>query len=236
MPESRYDEHETVIEPGDIVLLYSDGITEQHNADGEMFGFGRTEALVRAAASGDDLIDRAVLGMREFAGRVEQEDDVTLVALHRGRAGSSSDTVSFAVPSEPGNEREVMDRVTAILVGALPPARLDAMRTAVSETAMNAIEHGNRNSPDLDVDVVVRRGAGAVTVEVSDFGRGMQRDADIPDLDLKLAGLQTPRGWGLFLVENLVDKVEEFSAGDRHTVRLVMFTPEPDSNPEMEQS
>jgi anti-sigma regulatory factor (Ser/Thr protein kinase) len=61
-----------------------------------------------------------------------------------------------------------------------------------------------------------------VTVEVADFGRGLRRDAETPDLDLKLAGLQTPRGWGLFLVRELVDKVEEFSDGDRHVVRLAM--------------
>jgi anti-sigma regulatory factor (Ser/Thr protein kinase) len=70
----------------------------------------------------------------------------------------------------------------------------------------------------------VRRSAEAVMVEISDFGRGRQRAADIPDIDLKLAGLQTPRGWGLFLIENLVDRVEEFADGDRHTVRLTMRT------------
>ena len=44
----------------------------------------------------------------------------------------------------------------------------------------------------------------------------------IPDLELKLAGLQTPRGWGLFLIENMVDGLEEHTHDERHTVRLVM--------------
>jgi serine phosphatase RsbU (regulator of sigma subunit)/anti-sigma regulatory factor (Ser/Thr protein kinase) len=226
MAGSEYDEHETVIEPDDIVLLYSDGITEQHDADGDMFGFGRTETLVQRAASGEELIEDAVETLGRFASSVEQEDDITLVALHRGLS-APRDTEAFTVPSEPGNEREVMDRVAAMIGDALPGPRLEALKTAVSETAMNAIEHGNRGAAELDVEVVVRQTPDAVTVEISDFGRGRQRDADIPDLDLKLAGLQTPRGWGLFLVEKLVDRCDDGVSGDRHTVRLVMQLDEP---------
>lgn len=224
MPGSSYDELQTVIEPGDIVLLYSDGITEQHDANGEMFGFGRTSDLVAAATSGDHLVDSSMQALDRFSIGVEQEDDVTLVTLHRGLAGGYHDTVNFSVPSEAGAERDVMDRVAGIVDGALPEAALNALKTAVSETAMNAIEHGNRGQVNLDVDVVVRRSAEAVTVEISDFGRGRQQAADIPDIDLKLAGLQKSRGWGLFLIENLVDRVEEFADGDRHTVRLTMRT------------
>lgn len=222
MPGSVYEEHETVIEPGDIVLLYSDGITEQHDAGGEMFGFGRTEAVVAAADSGGALVDTAILRLHEFAGGVEQEDDITLVTLHRGRSHETGDVVAFSVPSEEGREREAMARVAEIVGDTLPAERLEALKTAVSETAMNAIEHGNRGSAELSVDVVVRRSPEAVTVEIADFGRGLQHDPDLPDLELKLAGLQTPRGWGLFLVDRLVDRVEESTVGDRHLVRLIM--------------
>jgi len=222
MPGSVYDEHEAEIEPDDIILLYSDGITEQHDTDGEMFGFDRTAALVAAATSGDDLVDRSVDALGAFSAGVEQEDDITLVTLQRGRSGGYHDTASFTVPSAPGNEREVMDRVAAIVDGALSHDRLEALKTAVSETAMNAIEHGNRGDADLDVTVLVRRTAASVVVEIGDYGRGRRHEADIPDIDLKLAGLQPARGWGLFLVERLVDRVEELTAGDRHVVRLAM--------------
>lgn len=231
MPGSTYEEHETVIEPGDVVLLYSDGITEQHDASGEMFGFGRTEALVAAATSGDDLVDRCVAALADFSGAVEQEDDITLLALHRGIGDGYRDLVAFEVPSVAGNERLVMDRVAAVLDDALAPDRLDALRTAVSETAMNAIEHGNREQEHLPVEVAVRRTPDSVTVDVTDFGRGLQVRAEEPDLELKLAGLQSPRGWGLFLVERLVDRVEETTDGERHTVRLVMSTADPATGP-----
>jgi serine phosphatase RsbU (regulator of sigma subunit)/anti-sigma regulatory factor (Ser/Thr protein kinase) len=222
MSGSVYEEHETVIGPGEIVLLYSDGITEQHRADGEMFGFGRTAALVAGADTGQQLVDDAVHALGAFSAGVDQEDDITLVTLQRGRRGGVADSLSFSVASEPGNERDAMDKVASIAATALEGARLDALKTAVSETVMNAIEHGNRADAALDVLITARRTSEYVTVEVADFGRGLRQDAETPDLDLKLAGLQRPRGWGLFLVRELVDHVEEFGDGDRHVVRLVM--------------
>ena len=222
MPGSQYDETRTTIGLGELLLLYSDGITEQHDAHGEMFDYSRTEAVVRNATGSADLVRRVTAVLAEFQGDVEQEDDITLVALHRGAAGASSDTVRFAVPSELGNEREAMDRVAAIVGDALAAERLDALKTAVSEMAMNAIEHGNRADPRLDCEVTVRRTAETVVVEIADFGRGRHEMPDVPDLDLKLAGLQSPRGWGLFLARSLVDDIEEFSDGDRHLVRLTM--------------
>lgn len=226
MPGSHYDEIETVIEPADIVLLYSDGITEQHDAGGEMFGFDRTAELVGGATSGDELVDRAVQELGRFSTGVEQEDDITLVTLHRGRTGGFQAAVDFSVPSASGNERAVMDRVAEIVGGMLPPERLEALKTAVSEAAMNAIEHGNRADASLDVAVSVRVTEEGAEVSIADFGRGRLAEAEIPDLDLKLAGLQSPRGWGLFLIGQLADRVDEYVEGERHVVRLTMRTAE----------
>ena len=46
--------------------------------------------------------------------------------------------------------------------------------------------------------------------------------AATPDIDAKLEGRQSPRGWGLFLIEQMVDEVRQRSDGARHTVELVM--------------
>ena len=44
----------------------------------------------------------------------------------------------------------------------------------------------------------------------------------MPDLEAKLAGLQRPRGWGLFLIKNMVDELHESRDGEHHTVELVV--------------
>jgi hypothetical protein len=70
---------------------------------------------------------------------------------------------------------------------------------------MNAIEHGNKFRPD---PAFIRCSfqkipEGALQTRLATS----QSQAGNPDLDAKLAGLQSPRGWGLFLIKNMVDGV-----------------------------
>lgn len=241
MPGLSYDEYTAVIAPGEQVLLYSDGLTEQHDAAGEMFGFGRTADVVAQATSANELADLCVSELARFTGPdVEQEDDITMVALERASgagyaadatrsADTSDDDVDvelarFAVRSETGNERDALRRVeTATAHLDLSGDQRSRLSTAVAETTMNAIEHGNGLDAGKPVEVVVLQRPTVVEVMITDQG-GTRPDIDPvePDLALKLAGLQTPRGWGLFLVENMVDSVTHEVDGPRHTVRLTL--------------
>jgi anti-sigma regulatory factor (Ser/Thr protein kinase) len=45
-------------------------------------------------------------------------------------------------------------------------------------------------------------------------------NAEAPDIDAKLAGEQKPRGWGLFLIRNMVDQMDVASDGEGQTVTL----------------
>jgi serine phosphatase RsbU (regulator of sigma subunit) len=84
MPGMRYDEQETLLAPGESVLFYSDGLVEAHNPQGELFGFPRLKALLQDARAGRDVIAFLMNQLAAFTGPAwEQEDDVTLVALHR---------------------------------------------------------------------------------------------------------------------------------------------------------
>jgi anti-sigma regulatory factor (Ser/Thr protein kinase) len=45
----------------------------------------------------------------------------------------------------------------------------------------------------------------------------------VPDLAAKLAGEQTPRGWGLFLIKNLVDDLHVRSTQTQRTIDLILY-------------
>src|SRR3712207_3501504 len=86
MPGMDYEEKEIVLDRGESVLFYSDGLVEAHDHKGEMFGFPRLGALV---AEHDDeeersLVDFLLEELYSFTGEGwEQEDDITLVILER---------------------------------------------------------------------------------------------------------------------------------------------------------
>src|SRR5215210_575563 len=85
MPGMSYEEKEMVLDTGEGVLFYSDGLVEAHNPEGEMFSFPRLRALI--AQHGEEeraLRDVLMEELHSFTGEEwEQEDDVTLVTLQR---------------------------------------------------------------------------------------------------------------------------------------------------------
>jgi anti-sigma regulatory factor (Ser/Thr protein kinase) len=132
---------------------------------------------------------------------------------------------SFNLDSAEGNEREAMVRVAEVAVDlGLEGERLERLKTAVSEAAMNAIEHGNKGNPDLSVLITVLADDKKILVRIRDQGGGRPiPEAVTPDLEAKLAGEQSPRGWGLFLIEKMVDAMRTSTDDQHHTIELEMF-------------
>jgi serine phosphatase RsbU (regulator of sigma subunit)/anti-sigma regulatory factor (Ser/Thr protein kinase) len=229
LPGIDYEETEAVLDFGQVMLLHSDGVAEAHAESREMFGFPRLMDVVGNRSGRGEVIDRVLTELGRFTpSDGEQEDDITLVALRRLGEGAPTPAptldVVFSIPSERGNERLAMDRVADVVAPLeLDPRRLEQLKTAVSEAAMNAIEHGNGSDPEIPVDIHVRRGSGQLLVAITDRGGGPELpEAETPDLEAKLDGRQKTRGWGLFLIRNMVDDVRESSVDDLHTVELVL--------------
>ena len=80
-----YEGKQAVLESGDSILFYSDGLVEAHDPQREMFGFPRLRRLVAEHdAEERSLVDILMDELRSFAGDSwEQEDDITLVTLRR---------------------------------------------------------------------------------------------------------------------------------------------------------
>ena len=89
LPEMSYEEKETVLERGESILFYSDGLVEAHDPQREMFGIPRLRALVAEHAEKESLVDTLVKELYFFVGEGwEQEDDITLLTLRRSAARS----------------------------------------------------------------------------------------------------------------------------------------------------
>ena len=222
----RYEEKETTLDGGDYVLMYSDGLVEAHDPHGEMFGFPRLQMALGTHGDGATLNDFLLEQLAGFTGPSwEQEDDVTLVVLQCHKpAAQSSKGVVFEVPSALGNERLAMVQVAEIVqdVG-LPANRLEKLKTAVAEATMNAMEHGNQYDASIPVKIAVALEETAVRVTITDQGSGAPFSAGSPpNLAAKLAGEQSPRGWGLFLIQNMVDEMNIVQDEQHHTVELVV--------------
>ena len=83
--DTVYAEKEGTLQPGDYLLLYSDGFPEAANATGDMFGFEHTAEVIRAGCSEglspEELIDRLIAEVKAFTGDEPQADDMTCVVV-----------------------------------------------------------------------------------------------------------------------------------------------------------
>jgi len=83
MPGVEYGQDFTTLDPGDVALLYTDGITEAMNLAHEEFGMERFYQVVRENAKGTakDIADSMLAHVNEFVGTAPQHDDETLLVL-----------------------------------------------------------------------------------------------------------------------------------------------------------
>jgi sigma-B regulation protein RsbU (phosphoserine phosphatase) len=79
------EEREIQVAPGDLLVFYTDGVTEARDASRDLFGEERLQATVaaNAGASAQEVLDAILDAVREFAGDVEQSDDLTLFVIRR---------------------------------------------------------------------------------------------------------------------------------------------------------
>jgi serine phosphatase RsbU (regulator of sigma subunit)/predicted ester cyclase len=89
MPGMGYEERELLLDAGESVLFYSDGLVEAHDPKGEMFGFPRLRKLVAKYREDRLLGDFLIEELYSFVGGGwEQEDDITLLTLERSTSRS----------------------------------------------------------------------------------------------------------------------------------------------------
>ncbi|HEU5088096.1 MAG TPA: SpoIIE family protein phosphatase, partial [Roseiflexaceae bacterium] len=80
---AKYQEAEVTLEPGDTLLLVSDGVVEAHNVQGELFGFEQLEHLLAEQPANDlsMLVEMVLARVQDHIGKAEQHDDITIVAV-----------------------------------------------------------------------------------------------------------------------------------------------------------
>ena len=161
------------------------------------------------------------LALHYDEGSVRDQDNHS-PAVNAASGEDWSTLVKFELPSDPGIEREAMEKVAdAVRSLGIPTTSMERLKTAVAEATMNAIEHGNKFRSDLTVLIELFSTPERLKVRITDHGGGQPiPNAIHPDLDAKLAGRQSPRGWGLFLIKNMVDDMKVYSDDTHHVVEL----------------
>jgi serine/threonine-protein kinase RsbW len=223
----KFEQLQIALQPDDLLVFYTDGIVDMANGMVEPFGFERFQESIKrhAAIPLDELPKRLIADAEAYTGVREHIDDLTLMVVRVGeinvkpqlavaegavQCSEAPGEIRLSLPSSLGYEKLAMEAsATMAKMMGFSPARVEDLRTAVSETCINAIEHGNKLNAANRVDVLIHSSPQALTVQVIDNGSGFAGVPNYsPQLEKKICGEETPRGLGLFLIEKLVDHVE----------------------------
>jgi serine phosphatase RsbU (regulator of sigma subunit)/anti-sigma regulatory factor (Ser/Thr protein kinase) len=190
---------------GDAVLLYSDGLSEAMNPNGEMFGTARLSRLLadlngeRAPAC---IIAEAVRAeIRAFLDGQRPGDDSTciVVGFPAGKRAHAQVQLRWK-PDELARMRAELGRIAT---GAgLSDDAVQALVLAASETGANIIRHVPQPLPGATIHVAVLARPEGMEVVFHYLGQAFEQPGDDPDFSGK-----REHGFGLFIVRNSVDDV-----------------------------
>jgi sigma-B regulation protein RsbU (phosphoserine phosphatase) len=85
MSETEYSDSRVILEPGDMIVAYTDGVTEAMNGERELYSDARLQSKVATLAGStvENTVKQIVASVRTHAAGAPQSDDIAVLALKR---------------------------------------------------------------------------------------------------------------------------------------------------------
>jgi serine phosphatase RsbU (regulator of sigma subunit)/anti-sigma regulatory factor (Ser/Thr protein kinase) len=188
------------LSPGDVILLYSDGVTEARDLAGRMFGSASLARHLRACAhlSAQEIVDHLIAAVAAFVGDQGPRDDLSCVAV---KMAGGPPVHRVELPIDLGSVRLARDFLHEHLADLGPGKVHHELDLAVCELLSNIIRHGFGGDREGTIVVECVRYPGRIHVRICDEGKAF----DPSSADAEEPNLISEGGLGLFLVCRLVD-------------------------------
>ena len=221
-----YAEGRDTMEPGDMLLLYTDGVTEAMDVEGRLFSENRLEQLLTGMDTddADKVVDNTLIAVQAFEGEAERADDITILAL--AFHGRSEDaliaerriTINNRMP-EIASVNETFEDF-AEKFGVPRPI---AMKFSLifDDILNNVISYAYHDDDEHDIEVRMERAGERLIVTIADDGVPFNPlSVAAPRTDLALEDREAG-GLGIHLVRNLVDEVSYQRRIDKNVLTLM---------------
>jgi sigma-B regulation protein RsbU (phosphoserine phosphatase) len=231
MPKLPQGERSITVAPGEVVFLYTDGVTEAFDAEGTQFDEQRMLDVLKERLAGETLVERMIGAVERFSDGAERSDDVTVLALDRtaSAAGTPADDATVLEVTAANRIDALQDLAAA--VGAFAEANGLAMRDAmhldlaVEEIASNVIKYGFEpgDAREDAITLSLSLSGDALAIRISDHGRPFDplADAPMPDVDADMED-RPIGGLGVHLVKTVMTDLRYTRADDRNVLDMVL--------------
>lgn len=218
MGDVHYTEHTAQLDPGDTLLLYTDGVTEATNAQNELFGDDRLLSSLAACNECDpeEVCARVKKDVDAFVGSAPQFDDITMLAVKFICGGTSISVKVFP-------KVENLERLTAFVEGVLgntdtPMKTITQMDVAIDEVFSNIVSYSG--ATEVTLTIYIMDNPSAIKLTFVDDGKPYNPlEKDDPDVTLS-AEERGVGGLGIFIVKKMMDSLEYERNGEKNQLTL----------------
>ena len=222
-----YTTQECRLTPGDMVFLYTDGLTEAMNMKHELFGIKRIEAVLKAFDGKGDIPTESLINLvtsqaAAFVGEAEQSDDLTLLAVQytpqeKPLILRESLTITNKVSEITKLNAFVQSATTAV---HMENDLANKIKLAVEEAVTNCVEYAYPPGTIGSVNVVIEADDTKIRFIVTDTGADFD-PTSVRKADTTLTVDERPiGGLGVFLVRNLMDSINYERADGKNILRM----------------
>jgi serine phosphatase RsbU (regulator of sigma subunit)/anti-sigma regulatory factor (Ser/Thr protein kinase)/putative methionine-R-sulfoxide reductase with GAF domain len=221
LPKETYQEKRISYDPDDVLVLYTDGVTEAVNTKNEEYGERRLKTKIRSArgSTSESIMKLIIADINKHQGTSEPFDDITLMIVKLKdpqRMGAK-----LRVVSQLQNVRVILNEADRILKAANAGREQSSdVLTSVDEAFANIVHHGYENRSDgvIDVDMVLEKGVFCITF-TDEAQQGVPPPLQ-PVLGRALLDKKGNLGIGRYLIHNLMDDVQYERVGIQNRLTI----------------
>lgn len=213
----QYKGEETVLQSGDMIFLYTDGLTEAMNSERKQFGRQHLKDIIVGTSDNSprELAEIIYNKVREHAGDTEQSDDITLLAIKWQQAAGSP--LQLKIRADMDDIGELTDFVSqAGLQTGLSEKETKRLRLALEEAVANVINYSEATYVAIEADKIDTR----LRVRVTDDGKPFDPTVD-STTDFSLPPDQRPPGGlGIMFLHQMTEALDYQRDGNLNVLTL----------------
>ena len=220
-----YGENREQLDPGDYVIMFTDGVTEAMSPERELYSEERLEELLEGAdlVSTEHAVDLIFDSVVEHADTAEQSDDITILALaFEGIPGEHAHRLDLVIPNR-------IEEVATVLTGFEEFAASHGLDDSIRRTVLlvlddlvnNIVSYAFHSAADHDIEISVELSPHRLAITIADDGIPFNPfGIDRPEVDASLEERDIG-GLGIHLVMTLMDEYNYSRRGGKNVVTIV---------------
>ncbi len=227
MDDVIYTAQETLLQPGESLFLYTDGLTEAKNESHELFGVKRIEkglqdCVKNESITPEKLIQTMTNRVNAFVDGAEQSDDLTLLAI---QYTPQEKPLVYRESLTLNNKVSEISKLNAFVQSATAALNMEKglanrIKLAVEEAVTNIIDYAYPNGIEGSIDITIEADENRICFIITDSGAEFD-PTGVSKADTTLSVDDRPiGGLGVFLVRNLMDSINYERTDGKNVLRM----------------